>query len=108
MKKRIPILFLSAIMMLTLLPAPALAASGDFIIREGELRFYTGNDEFVVIPSNVTSIGNGGVFRGKKLTGVTIPDGVISIGSTAKASLRLGRVYFLTAKCSVPSPSRQT
>ena len=54
----------------------------DFEIKDGVLMKYTGNEVNVVIPEDVTSIGDY-AFRGcTGLTSVTIPNGVTSIGDS--------------------------
>ena len=54
-----------------------------FVIKDGTLLEYTGNDASVTIPNSVTSIGSY-AFRGcSSLTSVTIGNSVISIGYRA-------------------------
>lgn len=55
----------------------------DFIIENGVLETYTGNETEVTIPDGVTSIGNGAFVCCEKLTAVNIPDSVTSIGADA-------------------------
>ena len=56
--------------------------ASDFIIENGVLMKYKGKGGDIVIPDNVTKIGDE-VFRGKKITGVVIPEGVQEIGAFA-------------------------
>lgn len=84
MKKRVLSLILALCMALSLVPASALAA-GDFEVVDGVLVSYNGAGGDVVIPSNVTAIGQR-VFAPKnpwdetRFTSVTIPDSVVTIG----------------------------
>jgi len=55
----------------------------DFEIHNGELITNYGDNEKVVIPDGVTSIGNYAFSRSEKLTSVIIPDSVTSIGNNA-------------------------
>ena len=58
----------------------------DFVIENGVLKKYTGNGGDVVIPEGVTSIIGGynrGVFSDHKLTSVTFPESLTSIGECA-------------------------
>ena len=55
----------------------------DFIVKNGVLTKYTGNDADVTLPDNVTSIGNWAFFSCLSLNSVTIPYGVTSIGNNA-------------------------
>ena len=55
----------------------------DFIIENGVLEKYTGNETEVTIPDGVTSIGNDAFICCGKLTAVNIPDSVTSIGEDA-------------------------
>ena len=54
-----------------------------FVIKDGTLLKYIGNDVSVTIPNSVTSIGSGAFFGCSKLTSITIPNSVASIGSDA-------------------------
>lgn len=54
-----------------------------FDIKDGVLVKYIGMDTEVVIPTGVTSIGNGAFAGNRELTSVTIPNGVTSIGVRA-------------------------
>ena len=49
---------------------------GDFIVKNGILIKYTGNDADVVIPGGVTEIGFTAFIGCGSLTNVTIPDSV--------------------------------
>ena len=55
----------------------------DFVIENGVLKKYKGNDAEVVIPDGVTSIGSGVFSECINLTTITIPDSVTSIGDWA-------------------------
>ena len=52
----------------------------DFVIEEGVLKKYCGEGGAVVIPDEVTSIGEWAFKECTSLTSITIPDGVTSIG----------------------------
>ena len=56
----------------------------DFVIENGVLIKYTGDDTDVVVPEGVTIIGNNS-FEFCELTSVVIPDGVTAIGGFAFA-----------------------
>ncbi len=58
-------------------------ADGDFIIENGVLTRYTGSAENVVIPSDVTAIGNRAFISNKTIKSVVIPGSVTSIGEYA-------------------------
>lgn len=58
-------------------------AQPGFEIKDGVLEKYSGMDTEAVIPSDVTSIGDGAFERYRGLTSVTIPSGVTSIGNRA-------------------------
>ncbi len=55
----------------------------DFVIEQGVLQRYVGEAANVVIPNNVTSIGENAFAYNTNLVSVTIPDGVMSIGDRA-------------------------
>ena len=55
----------------------------DFIIKNGVLTRYTGDDAEVTIPDSVTSISNGAFLDCTSLTSINIPDSVTSIGDWA-------------------------
>lgn len=57
--------------------------SGDFYVYDNVLQSYRGPGGEVVVPSGITSIGNGAFLKCKSLTGVTIPNSVTSIGNYA-------------------------
>lgn len=66
------------------LPAVVTPAT-DFFVLSGTLKIYKGNEDVVVVPEGVTSIGTG-VFRDhKNLREVYLPDSVTSISSEAFA-----------------------
>lgn len=91
MKKRMLSLFLALCMLCSLVTVSASAAdtSGDFEIEDGILKKYTGGGGEVIIPDEVTSIGEEAFKDCTGLTGVTIPDSVTSIGMSAFASTSL-------------------
>ena len=55
----------------------------DFIIKNGVLEKYTGNETKVVIPDSVTVIGGGAFWGCESLKEITIPDSVTEIGGHA-------------------------
>ena len=55
----------------------------DFEIKDGKLLGYNGEDEEIIIPDGVTSIGDGAFYRCSSLTSIKIPDSVTSIGEHA-------------------------
>ena len=82
MKKRVLSFALAVVMCLALLPSAALAADSDFVIENDVLTRYNGSGGHVVIPDGVTEIGIT-AFIMRPLTGVTIPNSVITIGEGA-------------------------
>ena len=58
----------------------------DFVIKDGILKDYKGNDKEVIIPDGVTSIGNFAFSNCKSITSITIPDSVTSIENWAFSS----------------------
>lgn len=58
----------------------------DFVIKDGELKKYNGSENDVVIPNDVTSIGDEAFGDCDSMTSVIIPDGVTSIGEWAFGS----------------------
>lgn len=55
----------------------------EFIIKNGVLKEYIGNGGNVVIPNDITKIGNFAFYKCKSLTSVVIPEKTISIGKYA-------------------------
>ena len=56
--------------------------SGDFLISDGELISYSGNDKEVTVPEGVTGIG-GNAFLNTKVEKVTLTSQVTEIGAYA-------------------------
>ena len=67
------------LMMLLITAFPAIANPEDFVIEDGVLTSYTGNDVNVEIPSGVISIGSNAFKSNTKIVSVIIPAGVTSI-----------------------------
>lgn len=61
--------------------------SNDFIIENGVLKEYKGNDVYVIVPDGVTKIGKS-AFRDRVIFGVCLPDSVITIEDYAFAYVR--------------------
>ena len=57
--------------------------SAGFVIIDGELKKYIGHAKKVVIPQNVTGIGNSAFKNCKNITSVIIPNSVTNIGDMA-------------------------
>jgi len=57
----------------------------DFIIKNGFLIKYDGNDTHVIIPEGVTAIGSAAFHMRSRIISITIPEGVTSIGISAFA-----------------------
>lgn len=57
-------------------------SASDFLIWQGQLLAYKGSSKTPVIPADVTTVGQN-VFQNSDITGVTIPDGVKTIGGHA-------------------------
>ena len=57
-------------------------SASDFLIWQGQLLAYKGSSKTPVIPAGVTTVGQN-VFQNSDITGVTIPDGVKTIGGHA-------------------------
>lgn len=53
--------------------------SEDFIVENGVLTRYVGNDSTVIIPKGIVSIGEKAFANNLKLNSITIPNGVVSI-----------------------------
>jgi len=86
--KRILSIALSVILLLSLPAMGSLAsavqtAASPFVIKNGVLVEYTGNEKSVTIPSNVTSIGKYAFSECYDVSAVTIPNSVKSIGEGA-------------------------
>ncbi len=59
------------------------AAADGFVIKNGVLKKYTGQDEIITIPQGVTAIGSKAFYHCKKLAVIDIPESVTSIGIEA-------------------------
>jgi len=66
-------------------PAPAKTAANPYVVQDGVLTKYTGNDKHVVIPEGVTEIGPNVFGLHREIEQVTIPDTVKAIGRKAFA-----------------------
>lgn len=55
----------------------------DFIIENGILKEYVGDDEVVIVPEEVVQIGERAFSDREDITDVKLPDGVTSIGNSA-------------------------
>lgn len=55
----------------------------DFIIADGKLLRYIGNDIDVTVPENVTAIGDSAFFWFKELRSIRLPEGLIHVGTSA-------------------------
>lgn len=78
----------------TMLFSISLAAESDFVIKNGILLKYIGQDEHIIVPEGVTSIGysdaslyssetNSGMFTNKKLKSIVLPESLQYIGWNA-------------------------
>lgn len=81
MKKCIKFLFVISLFVIT-------SCNDDFIINDGKLGLYRGNEENVLIPNEVTVIESNAFDANicescSKITSITIPNNVISIGEMA-------------------------
>ena len=83
MGKRVSAVVLALVLMLALVPVPALAADSDFVIEDGVLTKYKGSGGDVTVPDGVTGIGRSAFYACESLTSLTIPAGVTSIGDWA-------------------------
>lgn len=72
----------------------------DFVIENGILKRYNGEDGCVVIPDGVTTIGKDAFACCFHITSITIPDSVTSIGNDA--------VYECTSLTSITIPKNVT
>ncbi len=69
--------------------------SGEFIIEDGVLVKYTGDDIKIVLPSGVAEIGERVFAESKRITEVMMPDSVTKIGSCAfEKCVRLQKIQF--------------
>ena len=67
---------------------------GDFVIENGVIKAYTGNDENVIIPDGVVEIGNEVFNENTTMQTIHIPKSLTSIGSCAfRLCTRLSEVY---------------
>ena len=57
--------------------------ASDFIIENGVLIKYNGNDSVITIPTDVTEIGTEAFAGKKKITEITVPGAVTKIGNNA-------------------------
>lgn len=78
-------LVLAAVLCLSLVPATAMATDSDFTIENGVITKYNGSATEVVIPSEVTSIGDNAFVGCKSLKSVTLSANIASIGHYAFA-----------------------
>jgi len=69
------------------------AASSDFVIQDGVLIDYTGNDTEIIIPEGVTVIGPN-AFAGKNVTRVTLAKSVTTIAEEAFRGSSLRYIIF--------------
>ncbi len=60
----------------------------DFIIEKNVLKKYLGTDSHVLVPDDVTIIGDGAFKNQKKIITVTLPENIISIGHYAFSGCR--------------------
>jgi hypothetical protein len=75
--------FLIILFLLSFSPPKVEAASNDFEIVNGTLIEYYGNESNIVIPSSVTSIGNGAFSNKQNIKSIVVPDSVVHIGRSA-------------------------
>lgn len=88
MKKHWLSLALALALCLGLLPPPTASALSDFAINNGVLTAYHGEGGDVVIPNEVTAIGDSAFSRCQGLTSVTLPSGLTRIEAQAFLNCR--------------------
>ncbi len=78
MLKRWLAALLAVMMVFALVPGAVFAdtAKEDFVIKNGVLKKYTGNDAVVVVPDGVTEIGQYAFYKNKTVKEVVLPDTV--------------------------------
>lgn len=59
------------------------AESNDFVIEKGILKKYTGTENHLLVPEEVTAIGDGAFKKNKTLISITLPEHIRTIGHYA-------------------------